>query len=265
MSARRKDGRGVPVETALPVTWSGAVGTAEGKLALGPDAALWDEFSPALYELTAALAPTSVAKPGAAAAVERGPPSHGPAGLPSGGARSTVPSPIATERGPSGADPAPDTRRLVFGLRDFAMRGTQFAINGRPVFIRGTLDCCIFPKTGHPPTDVAEWKRIVGVAKAHGLNLIRFHSWCPPEAAFIAADELGFYLHVEASSWANNTTTLGDGKPVDAWTYAETDRILRHYGNHPSFVLMAQGNEPGGKNHKAYLAKWVEHYAARDP
>jgi hypothetical protein len=157
-----------------------------------------------------------------------------------------------------------DKRIVRFGLREFAAQGTQFTINGRKTFIRGTLDCSIFPKTGHPPTDVAEWKRIIGVAKAHGLNLIRFHSWCPPEAAFIAADEMGFYLHVEASSWANQSTTLGDGKPVDKWIYEETDRILKYYGNHPSFVLMAYGNEPGGKNHKAYLANYVNHYKALD-
>jgi|GEM_PF-73881 len=158
-----------------------------------------------------------------------------------------------------------DQRTVRFGLREFAADGTQFAINERKTFLRGTLDCCIYPKTGHPPTDVAEWKRIIGIAKAHGLNLIRFHSWCPPEAAFQAADELGFYFHVEASSWANQSTTLGDGKPVDQWIYEETDRILKYYGNHPSFVLMAYGNEPGGKNHKAYLARYVSHYKALDP
>ena len=163
------------------------------------------------------------------------------------------------------ADGLADTRRTRTGVRDFTVQGTRFAINGRPVFLRGTLDCCIFPKTGHPPTDVVEWKRIIGVAKAHGLNLIRFHSWCPPEAAFVAADELGFYLHVEASSWANMSTTLGDGKPVDAWVIEETERILMAYGNHPSFVLMAYGNEPGGKNHKAWLATYVERFKARDP
>ncbi len=157
-----------------------------------------------------------------------------------------------------------DQRTVRFGLREFAAEGTQFTINGRKTFIRGTLDCCIFPKTGHPPTDVAEWKRIISVAKAHGLNLIRFHSWCPPEAAFVAADELGFYLHVEASSWANQSTTLGDGKPLDQWIYEETDRILKYYGNRPSFVLMAYGNEPGGKNRNAYLTKWVEHFKAKD-
>ncbi len=163
------------------------------------------------------------------------------------------------------ADGQADTWRTRTGVREFAAQGTRFAVNGRPTFIRGTLDCCIFPKTGHPPTDVAEWRRIISVAQAHGLNLIRFHSWCPPEAAFAVADELGFYLHVEACSWANQSTTLGDGKPVDAWIHEETERILRAYGNHPSFVLMAYGNEPGGKKHKAYLAQWVNHFKASDP
>jgi hypothetical protein len=152
----------------------------------------------------------------------------------------------------------------VFGLREIATDGTQFTINGRKTFFRGTLDCAAFPKTGHPPTDVAEWKRIIGTAKSYGLNLIRFHSWCPPAAAFQAADELGFYFQVEAGSWANQSTTLGDGQPVDAWVYAETERILKAYGNHPSFVLMAYGNEPGGKNAKAFLADYVTHFKALD-
>jgi len=154
---------------------------------------------------------------------------------------------------------------VPLALREVSTRGTQFLINGRKTFFRGTLECAIFPKTGHPPTDVESWKRIVKTCQDHGLNMIRFHSWCPPEAAFIAADELGFYYQVECSSWANQTTTLGDGKPVDQWLYAEADRMLKFYGNHPSFLLMPFGNEPGGSKHVAYLAKWVEHYKARDP
>ncbi|MDD4870282.1 MAG: glycoside hydrolase [Kiritimatiellae bacterium] len=157
-----------------------------------------------------------------------------------------------------------DERTIQFGMREFAAKGTQFMINRRPVFFRGTLECCIFPKTGHPPTEVSEWKRIIGVVKAHGLNNMRFHSWCPPEAAFVAADELGFYLQVECSSWANTTTGLGIGKPIDTWIYEEADRILKYYGNHPSFMLMLYGNEPGGK-HADFLKKWVMHYREKDP
>jgi hypothetical protein len=153
---------------------------------------------------------------------------------------------------------------VPFGLREIATEGTQFLINGRRTFFRGTLECCIFPKTGHPPTDVASWKKIIETAKAHGLNNIRFHSWCPPEAAFQAADELGFYFQVECSSWANSSTGFGQGKAIDTWIYAEADRILKYYGNHPSFVLMPYGNEPGG-NFVPFLKKWVEHYKAKDP
>jgi hypothetical protein len=156
------------------------------------------------------------------------------------------------------------TRSTTFGLREISTLGTQFTVNGRKTFFRGTLECCVFPLTGHPPTDVAAWKRIITIAKAHGLNLIRFHSWCPPEAAFQAADELGFYFQVEACSWANGSTTIGDGKPVDAWVYDETERILQTYGNHPSFVLMAYGNEPGGKNYGQFLADYVAHFKQRD-
>ena len=71
-------------------------------------------------------------------------------------------------------------------LVKFAARGTQFTLNDRPVFLRGTLECSVWPLTGYPPTDVPAWQRIYRIMKAHGLNHIRFHSWCPPEAALEA-------------------------------------------------------------------------------
>jgi len=156
------------------------------------------------------------------------------------------------------------SQSVRFGRRDITTQGTQFVLNGRKLFIRGTLECAIFPATGHPPVDVDSWKRIIRIAKAHGLNNIRFHSWCPPEAAFVAADELGFYYHVECSSWPNQSTALGDGKPVDKWIYEEADRILEAYGNHPSFLFLLSGNEPGGTHHQEFLSKWVSHYRDKD-
>lgn len=222
-----------PQPIRAPVAWDADGGSAEVRIPLGDHAQLWDEFHPALYDLTATL---------------------------------------------SEEDGAKNTRDISFGLREISTQGTQFVLNGRKIFIRGTLECCIFPKTGHPPTDVASWKRIIRIAKSYGLNLIRFHSYCPPEAAFIAGDELGFYFQVE-TCWANQSTTIGDGKPVDEWVYHETDSILKHYGNHPSFLLMPYGNEPGGQEAKRgangsydyhaafndYFGKYVAHYKALDP
>jgi hypothetical protein len=140
------------------------------------------------------------------------------------------------------------------------------ALNGQPIFLRGTLECCIFPTTGYPPTDVAAWQRVIRVCQAYGLNHIRFHSHCPPEAAFAAADRLGFYFQVECGTWANQGASLGDGKPIDKWLYAEADRIVRCFGNHPSFLLMASGNEPAGPGSGGdYLGPWVTHFRQTDP
>jgi beta-galactosidase/beta-glucuronidase len=82
----------------------------------------------------------------------------------------------------------------TFGLRDVGTQGTQITLNGRPILLRGTLECCVFPLTGYPPTDVAAWRRVFERCQEFGLNHVRFHSYCPPEAAFVAADELGVYL-----------------------------------------------------------------------
>ena len=150
-----------------------------------------------------------------------------------------------------------DNKRINFGMREFKADGTIFKINERPIYLRGTLECAIFPKTGYPPTDIESWKRIFKIIQAHGLNHMRFHSWCPPEAAFDAADEMGVYLQAEASAWLAN---LGDGNPVDKWLYKEGEAIINAYGNHPSFVMMTYGNEPSGKYHKEYLTEYVNHF-----
>lgn len=192
------------------------------ELPLGPDAVLWDEFQPALYDLDVEL--------------------------------------VAETHGVEHRDRV----RTVFGLREVGVEGTQVTINGRRTFIRGTLESCVFPLTGYPPTDVESWRRIMEVTRAHGLNLLRFHSWCPPEAAFLAADETGMYLQVEGPVWTNQGAAIGEARPVDGYVHDETRRILREYGNHPSFIMMAHGNEPGGRDAE-FLRAWVNGWRTYDP
>ena len=92
--------------------------------------------------------------------------------------------------------------------------------------------------------DVESWRREIRQAQSYGLNHYRFHSWCPPEAAFIAADELGFYLQPEGPAWP----VVDKGTEIAAYMDEETLRILEHYGSHPSFMMFACGNEFGGDN-----------------
>lgn len=75
------------------------------------------------------------------------------------------------------------------------------------------------------------------------MNHVRFHSWCPPEAAFEAGDEVGMYLQAELPMWIKDV-----GKYPDRRDFFEKEMyaILDAYGNHPSFILMCNGNENEG-------------------
>jgi hypothetical protein len=153
-----------------------------------------------------------------------------------------------------------EPQSVTFGFRDLSRRGTQFTMNGRPLFLRGTLECQVFPLTGYPPMEVPAWRRILQIEKSYGLNFIRFHSWCPPEAAFAAADLEGVMIQAEAPQ-AN--VDAGSNPERDAFTEAELLRMIRTYGNHPSFCLMTLGNEYGGNDE--LLSRWVDMLVKEDP
>lgn len=136
-----------------------------------------------------------------------------------------------------------DTYQTQFGMRKVTQGKHHIQVNGRDVHLRGALDCAVFPLTGYPSTKVEDWKRIFSTVKEYGMNHIRFHSWCPPEAAFIAADELGIYLQAELPMWIKD---VGKYPARRDFFEKEMYAILEEYGNHPSFILMCNGNENEG-------------------
>ena len=173
-----------------------------------------------------------------------------------------------------------DQQSVNFGLRDFKRDAKRLAINGRTAFLRGRLDCANYPLTGYAPMDKAEWLKILGILKDWGLNHVRFHSWCPPEAAFQAADELGFYFQVEfpnkRSAFKAPESNEAQKRNIDyieipgadpnasLYDYAvrEADLIFKHFGNHPSFAMFTLGNELG-RNPAMY--ELVARFQKRDP
>ena len=136
-----------------------------------------------------------------------------------------------------------DTIHETFGMREVTQGKHHVQVNGRNVHLRGALDCCVFPLTGYTATDVASWKRIFETVKEYGLNHVRFHSWCPPEAAFDAADEVGIYIQAELPMWIKD---VGKYPARRDFFEREMYAILNEYGNHPSFILMCNGNENEG-------------------
>ncbi len=151
---------------------------------------------------------------------------------------------------------------VKFGLRDFRADGHHFKLNGRTIFLRGKLDCAIFPLTGYPPMNVEDWKKMFNIYKDYGLNHVRFHSWCPPEAAFVAADELGIILQPENPLWDGHGLVGSDSERA-AFILAEANRIVDTYGNHPSFCFMSMGNELGD-GRDPFLTYLVDYLKKKD-
>ena len=136
-----------------------------------------------------------------------------------------------------------DFQEVVFGICDFQKAGTQFTVNGHKTFLRGKHDACVFPYTGHVPMDLASWRRYLQICKGYGINHLRFHSWCPPEAAFMAADIEGVYMQPELPFWGDFKR---DDNNLMTFLHKEGTNILFKYGHHPSFVMFALGNELRG-------------------
>ena len=99
------------------------------------------------------------------------------------------------------------------------------------------------------------------------MNHIRFHSGCPPQACFEAADEAGMILQIENPAWYDpkySGSSLDDDPARAAFLKAEMDSILASYGNHPSFCLYSMGNELG-PDAEGFQMALVESGRANDP
>lgn len=172
-----------------------------------------------------------------------------------------------------------DSREIEFGFREVSHSRSKVLINGEPVFLRGNLDCVHFPLTGYPSCQVEEWERIFRIYKDYGLNHVRFHSWCPPEAAFVAADRLGIYIQAETiwiDWWMSSEQKdrpemntkgypqgLGKNPSADQYVQQELVRMIDAYGNHPSFVMQCIGNELGNSDFDV-MESWMKPLKEKD-
>ena len=135
-------------------------------------------------------------------------------------------------------------KSTTFGMREVRQGKNHILVNDSPIHLRGTVENAVFPKTGYAPVDDASWERVFTILKNHGMNHMRFHSWCPSKAAFRMADKLGIYLEVEMPMWGKDGEN--DSEPRFNFFRRELKGILKEYGNHPSFILFCNGNEISG-------------------
>lgn len=158
-----------------------------------------------------------------------------------------------------------DIFTTVFAMRKISSRGRTLLINNHESFLRGKHDGMIFPKTGYAPTDFHSWLMVMATAKAHGINHYRFHTCCPPEAAFEAADSLGIYMQPEIAFWGTITSPDDENhnEAEQSFLREEGFSMLREFSNHPSFVMMSLGNELWGSGDE--LDRLLSDYKAFHP
>ncbi|MCR5751588.1 MAG: hypothetical protein K6G91_06480 [Kiritimatiellae bacterium] len=158
-------------------------------------------------------------------------------------------------------------RDVRIGFRTIERRGNRLYLNGKQLWMRGDVDNCQFPLTGYPAMTPAEWRRQIRIQKENGVNAMRFHTWTPPDAAFQAADELGFYLFAETGYWADAEVpmnNIGRGNAeLDDFCRRELFAVAETYGNHASFVGIGVGNELG-KCDFGMMDGWMKELKARD-
>lgn len=135
-----------------------------------------------------------------------------------------------------------EEKTVTFGIRDFRQDKTgRLSLNGRTIFLRSEANCAVFPETGYAPMTVDAWMDILRLYRSYGVNCMRFHSHCPPEAAFTAADRIGMMMQPELSHW--NPKDAFESEESFAYYDTELRGILRTLANHPSFVMLTLGNE----------------------
>jgi hypothetical protein len=270
------DGHGVDshsVSDSLGATWNGIVGRIELSSTGGiwiDDVQAYPDVAKKSVRLKVRIAAPSD-RPGTATLAAGS--VSAPISWPAGGVETEITVPLAADAAPwdefhpnlqhltvtlkgSGID---ESRAVTFGLREVSHDDKTLLVNGRPVNLRTTHSGGDFPLTGYPATDVTSWRRIFQVCKEYGLNGMRFHSWCPPDAAFTAADELGFYLQPECGMWS----PFNPGSVYTQLLEDETARLLRAFGNHPSFILLSPSNEPAGR-YQQVTPKWAAAWYEKD-
>ncbi|MCA9881599.1 MAG: hypothetical protein KC708_01455 [Anaerolineae bacterium] len=131
------------------------------------------------------------------------------------------------------------------GLREIAVDGKKILLNGKAVFLRGYVDCCIFPQTGYPSWDSEHYQRQFHIAKSYGFNHVRLHGWTAPEPFWDAADEIGMLVQTELPHWSTQyrKSDVPPAEDVHQYLARELELIVDTLNTHPSWVMFSNGNE----------------------
>ena len=168
------------------------------------------------------------------------------------------------------ADGRTDVAEGYFGVRTLSLvrdaKGVaRTALNGRPIYLLGTLDHGYWPDgyTTPPSEDACRWD--VDYMKSIGMNVIRKHIKIEPRAFYAHCDKVGMMVMQDfPSAWCDD---LQGAVPETTRRYGfhrrEAKEIIDHLGNHPSVVCWIAYNEGWGQPNAEMsldMGRWIKRY-----
>lgn len=148
------------------------------------------------------------------------------------------------------------------GFRSVEIKGSDFLVNGKRVFLKGVNRHEHDPKTGHTLSH-EDMRKDMAMMKKLNVNAVR-HSHYPPDPYWMdLCDEYGLYVVDEANIESHGRyysleTTLGNDKQ---WRHAHLERVQRMYArdkNHPAVVIWSLGNEAGNGSNFYAAYDWLK-------
>jgi beta-galactosidase/beta-glucuronidase len=146
-----------------------------------------------------------------------------------------------------------DELASYFGVRQVAVEGRTFLINGKRVFQRLILDQGFYPDGIWTAPSDEELKRDIERSMAAGYNGARLHQKVFEPRFLYWADRLGYLVWGEFPSWGFNNRPENYSRYLNEWT-----EILLRDRNHPAIVGWCPFNETSADAGELQQILWRE-------
>jgi beta-galactosidase len=148
------------------------------------------------------------------------------------------------------------------GFRSVDIKGSDFLVNGKRIFLKGVNRHEHHPTQGHVLSK-EDMRKDMEMMKKLNVNAVR-HSHYPPDPYWLElCDEYGLYVIDEANIESHGRYydlqyTLGNDRQ---WRMPHLERITRMYErdkNHPSVIIWSLGNEAGNGSNFYEAYDWLK-------
>ena len=147
-----------------------------------------------------------------------------------------------------------DTVKSYFGMREVALDGLKFKLNGKTIFLRTVLDQGFYPDGIYTAKSDDDLKKDILISKAAGFHGARLHQKVFEKRFIYHCDKEGYIVWGEHANWGMDyTDAIAQGNFICEWT-----EIIERDFNSPAIIGWCPFNETWGYHEKNSDARPIE-------